>query len=75
MILFGDDKTNDFTELMDLQQTIEASRFLVSKCSIPKSQALITVLLQYDNRQFRQVTPVDVEAFKLSVTVTGLTRF
>ena len=47
MILFGDDKSNDFTELMDLQQTIEASRFLVSKSSIPKSQELIIVLLQY----------------------------
>ena len=63
MILFGNDKTSDFTELMDLQAAIESSRFLVSKVRIPKSRALITVLLELDNRQFRQLARMNKSSF------------
>jgi hypothetical protein len=54
MIYYDDDDSEDFEELYELMHDLEGHRYLEGKMSVPKSKAMITLLLHYGDKDFRQ---------------------
>ena len=53
MILEGDDKSADVSEFMDMYEAVTGSRYLNERTTVPKTKALLDVLLQFEEREFK----------------------
>lgn len=49
MIIEGDEKSSEFTEIMDIYESINGSRYLNERTVIPKTKALVEVMLQFED--------------------------
>ena len=47
MILEGDDKSVEFTEIMDIYEAVTGSRYLNDRSTVPKTRALVDILMQF----------------------------
>ena len=63
MILEGDDKSVEFTEIMDIYETVTGSRYLNDRSAVPKSRALVEILMQFGEREFKVLARCDKASF------------
>ena len=63
MILEGDDKSTELGEIMDIYEAVAGSRYLNERATIPKTRALLDVLLQFEEREFKVMTRCDKASF------------
>ena len=47
MILEGDDKSVEFTEIMDIYEAVTGSRYLNDRSAVPKTRALVEILMHF----------------------------
>ena len=59
MIIEGDDKSSEFIEIMDIYESITGSRYLNERAVIPKTRALVEVMLQFEEREFKVLARCD----------------
>ena len=52
LILEGDDKSAEFTEIMDIYEAVTGSRYLSDRSTVPKTRALVEILMQFGEREF-----------------------
>ena len=53
MILEGDDKSVEFTEIMDIYEAVTGSRYFNDRSIVPKTRALVDILMQFGEREFK----------------------
>ena len=58
MILEDDDKSTEFAEIMEIYEAVTGSRYLNQRTTIPKTRALLDVLLHFEDREFKVLTSV-----------------
>jgi len=63
MIIEGDDKSSEFIEIMDIYVSITGSRYLNERTVIPKTRALVEVMLQFEEREFKVLARCDKASF------------
>jgi hypothetical protein len=63
MIIEGDDKSSEFTEMMEIYESLTGSRYLNERIVIPKTRALVEVMLQFDEREFKVLARCDKSSF------------
>ncbi len=63
MIYFDDDQTEDFEEICEVYCEMESCRFIEGRMNVPKSRAMIDLLLCYGDRDFRQEVRFSKQSF------------
>ena len=63
MILEGDDKSADFSDIMDIYEAVTGSRYLNERTTIPKTRALLDVVMQFDDREFKVLARCEKASF------------
>ena len=63
IIIEGDDKSSEFTEIMEIYESLTGSRYLNERTVIPKTRALVEVMLQFDEREFKVLARCDKSSF------------
>ena len=63
MILEGDDKSVEFTEIMDIYEAVTGSRYLNDRSAVPKTRALVEILMQFGEREFKVLARCDKASF------------
>jgi len=63
MILEGDDKSADVSEFMDMYEAVTGSRYLNERTTVPKTKALLDVLLQFEEREFKVLARCEKASF------------
>ena len=63
MILEGDDKSVEFTEIMDIYEAVTGSRYLKDRSAVPKTRALVEILMQFGEREFKVLARCDKASF------------
>ena len=53
MILEDDDKSVEFTEIMDIYEAVIGSRYFNDRSIIHKTRALVDILMQFGEREFK----------------------
>ena len=63
LILEGDDKSAEFTEIMDIYEAVTGSRYLSDRSTVPKTRALVEILMQFGEREFKVLARCDKASF------------
>mmetsp|Transcript_6856 Transcript_6856/g.6158 ORF Transcript_6856/g.6158 Transcript_6856/m.6158 type:complete len:404 (+) Transcript_6856:89-1300(+) len=64
MILFNDDDSDDFKELMDVRMSILTTRYLNARNNIPKNDLdSVEMIWLYEDKEFKQIVRMDKQSF------------
>jgi hypothetical protein len=64
MILYGDEKSKDFSQLMEVKVALSTFRFLNLRKHLAKNRSMNEMFLQYGHRDFKQVARMDKRSFE-----------
>ena len=57
------DNTSEFEEIMDIYVAVTGSRYMSERSYVPKSRALVDVIMQFSDREFKVIARCDKSSF------------
>ena len=63
MIADDADNTSEFEEIMDIYVAVTGSRYLNERSYVPKSRALVDIVMQFSDREFKVIARYDKSSF------------
>ena len=63
MIADDADNTSEFEEIMDIYVAVNGSRYLNERSYVRKSRALVDIIVQFSDREFKVIARCDKSSF------------
>ncbi len=71
MAIFGDDKTDDYEEILDLRAHLASCRYMNLAQHIRKNKTMNEMLWFYGDREFKQLVRMNKSSFEMLVDLLG----